>query len=500
MWPKDNNAGEQAIPAKLPFTLLLKGSPFASIQRNLVNSVSLVFGTILFIVFLSVDLGLDDWVEKQFEQSMLNKANYLKSQAIIKDHQVVFDFDEQFMPEYQSNEDPHFFQFWQHNRAIKRSATLDPYPDGDLIRPKLPLGTDKVVEVTLPNGELGRASLSTFVPRSEQGELIPVSLTIYESAQGLNRLLWIVDGLLIGCFLFAMALMRYITIVLIHSGLKPLEQLNQDLKSFRYLEHNEKTVDTLPEPETRVEEIEPIRRELNAFIRSNRELIQNEKRITGDIAHELKTPLAEMIALSEVYIRYPDDERISKTYQHDILTIAKRMKTIVENLLLLQRTSSLALNVDLEPLSIDDLLDQTQLDLTFKYPDITRRLHLECETHEFFLADRFSLETILSNLLDNALFYSPDASVVDIRWRRVSQQYQLDITNQLTQPISDEQLSKITRPLFQIDASRTSSERFGLGLSIIDNICRQNHYTLQFNQPQPLQLTVSIGIPRHTED
>lgn len=90
-------------------------------------------------------------------------------------------------------------------------------------------------------------------------------------------------------------------------------------------------------PEQVVEEIEPIRKELNRYIRSNRTLINNEKRITADIAHELKTPLAEMITLSEVYIRYPQDERISKTYQHDMLAIAKRMKAIVENLLLLQK-------------------------------------------------------------------------------------------------------------------------------------------------------------------
>ncbi|MBY7874201.1 HAMP domain-containing histidine kinase [Vibrio fluvialis] len=476
------------------FGSLSKANQFASIERNLINSVTLIFGAFLFMVFLSVDLGLDDWVEDQFDQAMLNKANYLKSQIRVADHHVEFLADERFMPEYAESDDPHFFQLWRDETTIKRSESLAQYPHVDLLKPDVQLGRDRIVDIVMPNGDMGRATLSYFVPESSDDEILPVALTIYESSIGLERLVWVVDGLLIGSFILAMMLMRYVTKNVIRRGLEPLEKLNQDLKTLH--SSDQPAAGELELPEQVVEEIEPIRKELNRYIRSNRTLINNEKRITADIAHELKTPLAEMITLSEVYIRYPQDERISKTYQHDMLAIAKRMKAIVENLLLLQKTSSIAMNTEWQLLSIKNVFGQVKHDLMFKYPDIDQRLVVSSCADEFFSADRFSIETILKNLIDNALYYSPHESLVTLGWSEVDGDYQLSISNALVQSITDEQLAKLTLPLFQIDAARTSNERFGLGLSIISNICRQQGYTLSFTQPDTMTLTVSIAIPK----
>lgn len=471
-----------------------QGASFTSIERKLINSVSLVFGFFLFAVFLSVDIGLDDWVEDQFNQAMLNKANYLKSEISFNHDKVEFTADLRFLPEYSSEDDPHYFQIWHDGQTIGRSPTLSAYPNVNLIEPDIAIGEQRIIDVVMPNGELGKATLSNFVPQSDDGSIEAVSMTIYESAGGLDSLLWLVDGLLIGSFLLAIVVMRFVTKTIIRRGLAPLDKLNDDLKALSLADQH--SVSELDVPDKRVEEIEPIRKELNRFIRSNQQLIKNEQRITGDIAHELKTPLAEMITLSEVHIRYPDDERISKTYPDDILAIAKRMKSIVEKLLLLQRTASPSLNLSKEALSIRAVFAQVKHDIEFKYPDVEQRLEQRCETDEWFLTDRFSLETILINLLDNALYYSPAQTRVEVRWRELAGDYELSISNHLNHTISQEQLDKMVQPLFQIDDSRTNNERFGLGLSIINNICQQHGYRLDFSLPEPLKLTVSIGIPK----
>ena len=482
-------------PKSLFHYFFSKSNPESSIQRNLNNSVSVIFGAFLFAVFLAVDIGLDDWVEKQFDQAMLNKANYLKTQIKVVNHKVEFNTDERFIPQYSNNDDPHYFQLWQAETTLKRSATMAPYPNDDLIKPDLQLGTDRIIEVTMPDGKLGRASLSYFIPENNKDDITPLSLTIYHSAQGLERLLLVVDALLIGSLIVAIMIMRYVTAVIIKTGLTPLEELNKDLKKLHCTDNE--PLKELKKPKLLMKEIEPIRRELNNFIRSNQELMNNEKRITADIAHELKTPLAEMITLSEVYIRYPNDERISKTYKNDILAIAKRMKVIVENLLLLQSTSSPILEAKRENMSIEELLKKIQRDLMVKYPMNQGRLDIGYTGKKQFSADRFSVDTILINLLDNALFYSPKESSVKIRWIEKDGKYQLEITNFLEQAISKEQLKKMTLPLYQIDTSRTHNERFGLGLSITSNICRRNGYSLIFSQiEKPLKLRVILEIPK----
>lgn len=477
---------QQVIPGQ--------GASFTSIERKLINSVSLVFGFFLFAVFLSVDIGLDDWVEDQFNQAMLNKANYLKSEISFNHDKVEFTADLRFLPEYSSEDDPHYFQIWHDGQTIGRSPTLSAYPNVNLIEPDIAIGEQRIIDVVMPNGELGKATLSNFVPQSDDGSIEAVSMTIYESAGGLDSLLWLVDGLLIGSFLLAIMVMRFVTKTIIRRGLAPLDKLNEELKTLSLADQFSAL--ELIIPDTKVVEIEPIRKELNRFIRSNQQLIKNEQRITGDIAHELKTPLAEMITLSEVHIRYPDDERISKTYPDDILAIAKRMKSIVEKLLLLQRTASPSLNLSKEALSIRSVFAQVKHDIEFKYPDVEQRLEQRCETDEWFLTDRFSLETILINLLDNALYYSPAQTRVEVRWRELAGDYELSISNHLNHTISQEQLDKMVQPLFQIDDSRTNNERFGLGLSIINNICQQHRYDLSFTLPEPLTLMVTIRIPK----
>ncbi len=87
-------------------------------------------------------------------------------------------------------------------------------------------------------------------------------------------------------------------------------------------------------------EIAPIRKELNRYIELNIQNVANEKRLSSDIAHELKTPIAEIISLSEMNIRFPDDVRISATYKEDVLSIANNMKNIVNQLMALNQSSS----------------------------------------------------------------------------------------------------------------------------------------------------------------
>ena len=75
---------------------MYKQSQTSSIKRNLVNSISLVFGIIIFAVYLSIDLSLDSWVDKQFDKSLVNKANYMKSLVKVSGDRLSFDDDLSF--------------------------------------------------------------------------------------------------------------------------------------------------------------------------------------------------------------------------------------------------------------------------------------------------------------------------------------------------------------------------------------------------------------------
>ena len=83
-----------------------------SIKRKLVNNISAVISVILFTIFLTVDLSVDTWVEDQFNQSLTNKANYLKTLVEDDNNVVEFDFAGEFMSEYEAADATEFYQLW----------------------------------------------------------------------------------------------------------------------------------------------------------------------------------------------------------------------------------------------------------------------------------------------------------------------------------------------------------------------------------------------------
>ncbi|WP_413479083.1 sensor histidine kinase [Vibrio hibernica] len=476
----------------------MKNKKPRSIKRNLVNSISLLFGVIIFAVYLSVDLSMDGWADSQFDKALVNKTNYLKSLVRVTDDKV--DFDDTMMSESTDNGDIHYYQLWYQDNIFKRSNSLNSYPDYELLKIPLPLNTTQILDVRLPNGETGRASISYFLPDSEllnTTHVHPAYLALYESNDSLENMLLLLDLLLIVSFFFSIFLMRYIATRIVNKGLAPLQYLNQEIKKIEInLNRGESEIQLIeiPASEVPIEEIAPIRKELNAFITANQLFLQNEQRLTSDIAHELKTPIAEIMSLSEVYIRYPNDERIGKTYKDDMLKISMRMKNIVEKLLLLHRSSSKLLQLEYDDVDTAKMIQQVLDDLLFKAPNIQERVTCELKT-SLLHGDSFSLNVIINNLLDNALFYSPDGSKVDIEILPTGDenQWQLQVRNDLRQPLSQQDIEHILDPMYQADSSRTSNERHGLGLAIVNNICKQNAYQLTFNTDIPGRIIFSVG-------
>ena len=467
-----------------------------SIKRKLVNNITAVISLILLVIFLTVDVSIDSWVENQFNQSLTNKANYLKT--LVKDRAgtLEFDFDGEFMSEYEQTSASEFYQLWHEQHTFEKSDSLELYPGVDLPRLDIPINEYKIIDYSLPNGEDGRAMISHFIAQQDETEtnnshFNTMILTIAAPTSALNKVLIIIDVVFVLTCIIAVFGVRYLATRIVNRGLYPLNSLNEQIKLLDITE----TSQTI-QSDFKVEEIEPIRNELNKFITTNQQLYQNEKRLTSDIAHELKTPIAELISLSEVALRYPNDERITATYTSDILAISQRMKTIVNNLLLLQRAGSSAVELNLENIDLTGFIRQLSKELQFKHSDIEQRLKLTISSNTTITADRFCLHTILSNLLDNALFYGVNTASVNVQITQSTTQTTITVCNALTTPLSKQQLEAIFDPLYQLDSSRTNNQRHGLGLAIVKSLCSLNHFSISAENKPDSRLALILTLPR----
>ena len=467
-----------------------------SIRRKLVNNISALLSAVLLTIFVTVDFSIDTWVEEQFNQSLNNKANYLKTLVEDNNGNVEFDFAGEFMSEYEQVDASEFYQLWHGDKLFERSDSLALFPDSDLPFLDMPINESKIIDIELPNGHDGRALISHFIAQKNDrntsglGIFNQMTLTIAASTSELNRILIIIDVVFILTCILGVFSVRYLVTRIVSQGLSPLNNLNEQIKSLDITGATQ-----LIKSNIKIEELEPIRNELNKFITVNQQLYNNEKRLTSDIAHELKTPIAELISLSEVALRYPNDKRISDTYTSDVLSISQRMKTIVSNLLLLQRSSSSAIELTLQTIVLNDLITQVINELTFKHPDITQRINNQLDEKFTIITDEFSLNTILSNLIDNALFYGLKEHKIELNATKDKCRLILAITNKISNPLNEEELSAIFDPLYQLDSSRTNTQRHGLGLSIVQSLCNLNSFKITAENSKNSSLTLKLTLP-----
>lgn len=482
-----------------------------SIKHTLVNTMTYAISAIVVIVFLAIDINIDNWIDKEFDTALTNKANYLKTLVKVTDPKrslVEFDFADEFMPEFSLPSDGEYFQLWQGEKEFERSDSLLKFEKANLIKPQQALNSSEFYDVTLPDGRSGRAIVSTFTPqipldedRQAQQLITPMQLTLAISNEELSNILIIIDTSMALGLVAMIVLIRLLMMKVIDTGLRPLNQLNQQLKSANI--KDDLSPFTVADDE--FIEIEPIKNELNRFTRLNQQHLLNEKRITADIAHELKTPISELINLTEMHIRYPDDVRISATYGQDVLSISLKMKHIVSNLLLLQQAAAGSIHMERVEINLPEAIAQIMKELINKHPKVHSRLKIDDKLMGMSCyLDAFSIHCILSNLIDNALFYSPANSEVAIRLKPVQQQgplqgVRIEIENQLAASLNDDELEKLTMPLYQVETSRTNPDRHGLGLSIVDKIAKANGMDFSFHKTAETRLMFSLIMPNIAE-
>nr|WP_246587754.1 ATP-binding protein [Alteromonas lipotrueiana] len=240
----------------------------------------------------------------------------------------------------------------------------------------------------------------------------------------------------------------------VKKGLTPLDEFTQSLLNIS-LADKSAAVNLV----NKVEELIPIQNSINKFIDENRNLYLKEQRLTSDIAHELKTPIAELISLTEVSIKFPDDITIGQTYKTDILAISSRLQSIVANILLFHRYSH-------DRFEKNDVFDPVQV-ITRLINSSPRCLINKLSEIDPINSNLFAFESIFTNILKNAHHYSLEATDIIVYIKQTSRYLSISVSNTSASCLRDDDLNNMFDPLWQKDSARSSTENFGLGLSIV---------------------------------
>jgi signal transduction histidine kinase len=411
-------------------------------------------------VYLAVSHELVEGVDTTLRVRALSVAALTRSEL----GQVRFDFSPDFLAAYQAKYPRHYFEVRAANgNVLMRSPSLR-----DLDLPWRVGGSSQrpiYYNITLPNGRVGRATAlefyatTTAAPHPATGIEPPQSLQLVEALDRteLNETLGGILGVIFGCgVLLSAAIWLLVPRVLVR-GLAPLSRLGEDAAKIDAdslaTRFSEKGLPT---------ELQPIGRRLNDLLARLEASFERERRFNADLAHELRTPIAELRSLAECALKWPD-ARVREMDQ-DIFDIATHMDDLTTRLLTLARGETGRLMVQLAPLDISH-------QVTEAWHPFLERANRRGVTASFDVpsesvpADVVLLRSILYNLFDNAVDYAPAGSEVRISGESSHGGYRLHVAN-LAPALSAEDAAHCFERLWRKDAARSGGDHVGLGLSL----------------------------------
>lgn len=254
----------------------------------------------------------------------------------------------------------------------------------------------------------------------------------------------------------------FLSFFLVHfalkNGLKPLNVLGTNLASVNpsSLSHRF-SKDELPR------ELSPIADHLNELMVRLESGFNRERQFSSDLAHELRTPIAELKMMSEVALRWPDKK--DENYTEETLDIALQLQETIETLLSLNRFENGQQELRAEEVNLSSIIKEGLK----KYRDQIERkkikINLEVVDGITIYADPGILRTIIFNLLSNCAEYTPKDGLISIKANNDSTHPLLIISNTVDN-MKDEMVSHLFERFWRADDSRSDSSHIGLGLSL----------------------------------
>jgi len=241
------------------------------------------------------------------------------------------------------------------------------------------------------------------------------------------------------------------------------------------------------------DEIGELGRSFNHMANKLERMIRGGRELTANVSHELRSPLAR-IRVAEELLRerleqddYHDGDRHLDDIGEDIDELDRLIGSILD-------LSKLDIHEDvfrIERLNLSELINGL---LDRLKPAIERR-HLDISTDlpsdQHFLGDEDALGTALSNILENAVKFTPEKGHIIVNMQSKEDALAISVTNTF-EPLPEDDLAQMFEPFYRTE--RTPASGSGLGLAITKKIIEGHGGSIQaLNSPEGL--TIQIGLP-----
>jgi len=216
----------------------------------------------------------------------------------------------------------------------------------------------------------------------------------------------------------------------------------------------------------------------------------------ANVSHEMRTPITVLMGFLETLQTLDLEKGQRDQYFDMMMSQAKRMKSLVEDLLTLANLEANSLPAPMNMINTETLMALLRNDAealsqgkhSFKFEIIDK---------ESLLGDEREILSAFSNLVSNAIRYTPDAGEIDVRWN-INSQGQGEFSVRDTGPgIASEHLARLTERFYRVDRSRSrDTGGTGLGLAIVKHIAGRHQAQLLIESMPGKGSTFTLRFPK----
>jgi two-component system sensor histidine kinase QseC len=439
-------------------------SPPLSIHMRLLLFLGVGLAALMMVLFVMLDRSIDRSTHGYLDNALRARAHAI---AVLLESRPANEALVQLQamsPEYAGGGHTDFLQLWDaQGRTLLASDSNDA---ANLAQPTgVPANEPYFYDLKLPDLHSGRAVALRVTLQGRAGDAI---LAVAEEREQIDAL---EHGLHVALTTAAVttALVAVLLAVLsVRAGLRPLLAFGDTVQ---------RTSETLILPSRQLaRELRPLADTLNAAFARLSQALQRERHFAHDVAHELRTPLAEIRTAVELARR---DAPASPALD-GALASAERMARSIDGLLSLSRYESGLQEVQTEPLDLADLLRHmlgpaervgTQRGVSF-----TLGAPAEC----WVQSDPALLERILDNVLLNAATYAPAGCMVSVQLAQDESRARIVVGNPAPD-LAPEDLTRLGERFWRKSPDRTSGDHGGLGLALAHGLARLLGLRLEFS-------------------
>ncbi len=222
------------------------------------------------------------------------------------------------------------------------------------------------------------------------------------------------------------------------------------------------------------------------------------QQFVSNVSHELKTPLSSVKVLSESILLQEDvPKEMYVEFLHDINSEVDRMTAIINDLLTLVKLDQKEIPLNFKEIDLNDMM-----------ADIIKRLQPLADAKEISLqwdklkeiradVDEMKLSLAVSNLVDNAIKYTPEHGMVKVTLDADHQNVFISVADTGI-GIPETEVNRIFERFYRVDKTRDrETGGTGLGLSITHSTIMMHNGSIKVNSKEEEGTTILVRIPLH---